>query len=47
MKLNRNKIKEEFNHKIGDIISDNPEFTERLNQDFIFDLLFDIIEEMN
>jgi len=46
MKLERNKIKEEFNNRIGNIISENPEFTERLNQDFIFDLLFDIIEEM-
>lgn len=47
MKLERNKIQEEFNRRITDIISENPEFTERLNQDFIFNLLFDIIEEMS
>lgn len=47
MKLKRNKIQEEFNRRITDIISENPEITERLNQDLIFNLLFDIIEEMS
>ena len=47
MRLDRDHIKTILNERIDEVVESHPGFLENINEDLIFNIIIDIVEELN